>query len=80
MDILNVPWIGMDKNSAVAISFCRIDIKLGHFIHMKAALPVTHLVPLLIKTVGGMHLAEGLHGQEKDQLKGGHLAADRLAF
>ncbi|ERI70197.1 hypothetical protein HMPREF1548_02560 [Clostridium sp. KLE 1755] len=47
---------------------------------MKAALPVTHLVPLLIKTVGGMHLAEGLHGQKKDQLKGGHLAADGLAF
>ena len=72
--------VGVHEDGAVAVALGGVDVELRHFVHVQVALGRAHLLPLLVQALGGMNFAKGLHGQEKDQLKRGHLSADGLAL
>ena len=69
----------MHEDVAVILPLGDIEIELGLFVHVQVSLCSVHLLPMGVMPLGIVHLAEGLHGQEKHQLKGGYLAADGLA-
>ncbi len=76
LGVLRVPGVGVDEDGAVAVALGGLDVDVGHVGDLQFALVFAHLVPLGVDPVVGVHLAEGLHGEEEHQLEGGHLAAD----
>lgn len=69
----------MDKDCTVIILFRYLDVSLGHIHQVETPLGGTHLVPLLIVPVTRMDPTDGLHGQEHDQLKVGHMTLNRFS-
>lgn len=77
---VQITGIGMDKDGAVSEAPGRINIDIGHIFYVQPSFLTAHLVPLFIKAMGRMYLAEGFHGQEKDQLKCRYLPSDFFTF
>ena len=75
--LLDVAGIRVEEDGVVLVALGRGDEEIGHVVAVQLALLLLHLVPLPIVAVGGMHLAEGLHRQEEDQLEVGHALARR---
>ena len=70
----------VDEDGAVLVALGRREVERGHVRDMQVALLRLHLVPLVVASVVGVDLAEGLHGEEEDQFEMRNTPGERLAF
>jgi hypothetical protein len=67
--LVHVVRVGVNEDRAVVEAFGSGDEDVGHVVAVQFAFLLLHLPPLAVIAMRRMHLAEGFHREEKDQLE-----------